>query len=122
MMSSTKTMNPTMPPPVPACHGFALMVETGAASASMKKESCKSAAMTRLNMLAVSIGDVWETEMCVTGQEKYERDDGEIDGCCLVLLLKRGRAQHLFEERSHGTCSYYVMGRVTQTESFETSP
>jgi hypothetical protein len=66
-------MNPTMPPPVPACHGFALMVETGAASASMKKESCKSAAMTKLNMLAVSIGVVWETESVLLAGRRGER-------------------------------------------------
>jgi hypothetical protein len=38
---------------VPACHGFALIAETGAASASMKKESWSRAATTKLNMLAV---------------------------------------------------------------------
>ena len=58
MMSRTRTMNPTMPPPVPACHGFADWAEIGAASASMKKESCRRAERTRLNILAVIVGGV----------------------------------------------------------------
>jgi hypothetical protein len=62
MMSSTKTMNPTMPPPVPACHGFALIAEMGAASASMKNESWSRAAMTKLNILAVFMRVLWGEE------------------------------------------------------------
>jgi hypothetical protein len=39
MMSRTRTINPTMPPPVPACHGLALWTVTGAASTRRNMES-----------------------------------------------------------------------------------
>lgn len=53
MMSRTRTMNPTMPPPVPACHGSAFCTVRGAASASMNMESWRSRESTMLNMFAV---------------------------------------------------------------------
>jgi hypothetical protein len=55
-------MNPTMPPPVPACHGLVPMVDTGAASASMKKESWRRAATTKLNMMTVVDSILIKTE------------------------------------------------------------
>jgi hypothetical protein len=57
MISSTNTINPTIPPPVPACHGFADCTDMGAASASAKKESSRRAARTMLNMAMVVCGD-----------------------------------------------------------------
>jgi hypothetical protein len=78
MISSTKTMNPTIPPPVPACHGFALIAETGAASASMKKESWRRAAMTKLNILA----DVYLKTARIVSMERGDECCG-VDGCCL---------------------------------------
>jgi hypothetical protein len=56
MMSRTSTMKPTMPPPVPACHGFADWTVRGAASTSRNMESCSRAARIRLNMAAVLFG------------------------------------------------------------------
>ena len=45
-------MKPTIPPPVPACQGFAACVVMGAASASMNSESWRSTETAKLNMLA----------------------------------------------------------------------
>lgn len=57
MMSRTRTMNPMMPPPVPACHGFADWVVIGAASASINSESWRRRERTKLYIL-VSVMDV----------------------------------------------------------------
>lgn len=46
-------MNPTMPPPVPACHGSAPCAVMGAASAIMNMESWRSRERTKLNMMPV---------------------------------------------------------------------
>lgn len=42
-----------IPPPVPACHGFADCAVIGAASASMKSESWRRMETMKLNILVV---------------------------------------------------------------------
>jgi hypothetical protein len=46
-------MNPIIPPPVPACHGFTDSVVMGAASASMNSESWRRREMTKFIILAI---------------------------------------------------------------------
>jgi hypothetical protein len=48
-------MNPMIPPPVPACHGFADCAVIGAASASMNSESWRMSEMTKFIMMAVLV-------------------------------------------------------------------
>ena len=55
MMSRTRTMNPMIPPPVPACHGFADCAVMGAASAIMNIESWRRSEMIKFIILAVLI-------------------------------------------------------------------
>lgn len=56
-MSRTRTMNPMIPPPVPACHGLADCTVMGAASASMNIDSWSNRESTKFIMMAV-LGDV----------------------------------------------------------------
>lgn len=49
-------MNPMIPPPVPACHGFAVCAVMGAASASMNMDSCRSRERAKFIIVSVLVG------------------------------------------------------------------
>lgn len=75
-MSKTRTINPTIPPPVPACHGSADCAVMGAASASMNSESWRRRDRAKWNILAVSVEyygtarTVVNSEYCFAGREE----------------------------------------------------
>lgn len=108
MMSRTRTMNPTIPPPVPACHGSAPWAVMGAASASMNMESWSSMERARLNMVAVFGGcETWIKRLYVEC-----RDESKVTAaaCCIVYstTVMTGRGAVPFEV-SHRLTSLEIL-------------
>jgi hypothetical protein len=81
-------MNPMIPPPVPACHGFADCAVMGAASASINSESWRRSEMTKFIMLAVLVRVKVVVGVISLVVRDWERCSA--DGSCLVLYEEAG--------------------------------
>jgi hypothetical protein len=117
MMSRTRTMNPIIPPPVPACHGFADWTVIGAASTRRNMESWRRAESTRLNILAVWWVEVDYVEgFWYTGGRERRQQSRAVAWFCgragaelLELSVGTGRVRHACHARNFAAAKSSIL-------------